>query len=333
MAKKKTDKKTEVINEIVEEVEDVRDVKDVKATDQMAEDRADEVPVVVEENVKEKPESAETFDEVISETADEPAETAFETVDSAVEGKEELSLEEQLKAARVEKERLEKEVAKKAALERKYQRKKKRTEFFNKPLTRKFVIASLAIALLANLALTGSVLALTSKINHRDKAVKSEEYGYRQDMPNDNFDDRQRNYQPFDDQYGGGSDNGQFNNQYGDQDDSYNYWFGGGDSDNQNNENNNIGNNQSQGNNNNKSKASIGIVISENSGIYVAQVTGENAKSAGFKEGDKIVSFEGKNISNSNDLISAVQSHNAGDSVAVTVERDGQKVEIKTTLE
>lgn len=330
MAKKKTDKKTEVINEIVEEVEEVRDVKDVKATNQMAEDRADEVPVVVEGNVKEKPESAETYDEVISETADEPAETAFETVDSAVEGKEELSLEEQLKAARVEKERLEKEVAKKTALERKYQRKKKRTEFFKKPLTRKFVIASLAIALLANLALTGSVLALTSKINHRDKAVKSEEYGYRQDMPNGNYDDRQRNYQHYDDQYGGGSDNGQFNNQYGDQDDSYNYWFGGGDSDNQ---NNNIGNNQSQGNTNNKSKASIGIVISENSGVYVAQVTGENAKSAGFKEGDKIVSFEGKNISNSNDLISAVQSHNTGDSVAVTVERDGQKVEIKTTLE
>ena len=45
------------------------------------------------------------------------------------------------------------------------------------------------------------------------------------------------------------------------------------------------------------SKASIGVIIKEDSGVIVAQITGENAKKAGFKEGDKIVSVEGKNIS------------------------------------
>lgn len=81
------------------------------------------------------------------------------------------------------------------------------------------------------------------------------------------------------------------------------------------------------------SKASIGIVIKDDSGVYVAQVTGDNAKKAGFKEGDKVVSIEGKDVSTSSDLINEVQSHKAGDTVTVTVERDGQAVEIKTELE
>ena len=81
------------------------------------------------------------------------------------------------------------------------------------------------------------------------------------------------------------------------------------------------------------SKASIGITIKEDSGVVVAQITGENAKKAGFKEGDKIVSVEGKNVTTGNDLISEVQSHKAGDTITVTVERDGQNIEIKTELE
>jgi len=81
------------------------------------------------------------------------------------------------------------------------------------------------------------------------------------------------------------------------------------------------------------SKASIGVIIKEDSGVIVAQITGENAKKAGFKEGDKIVSVEGKNISASSDLISEVQSHKSGDTITVTVERDGQNIEIKTVLD
>lgn len=81
------------------------------------------------------------------------------------------------------------------------------------------------------------------------------------------------------------------------------------------------------------SKVSIGVIIKEDSGVIIAQITGENAKKAGFKEGDKIVSVEGKNISASSDLISEVQSHKSGDTITVTVERDGQNVEIKTVLD
>lgn len=82
-----------------------------------------------------------------------------------------------------------------------------------------------------------------------------------------------------------------------------------------------------------KSDVSIGIVIKEDSGVYVAQVTGDNAKKAGFEEGDKIVSVDGTEIDSSETLISTVQSHKAGDTITVTVERDGEQIEIKTELE
>ena len=81
------------------------------------------------------------------------------------------------------------------------------------------------------------------------------------------------------------------------------------------------------------SKVSIGIIIKEDSGVYIAKVTGENAKNAGFKEGDKIVSIDNKDVNSSSDLINEVQSHKAGDTVSVTVERDGQPLEFKTELE
>lgn len=78
---------------------------------------------------------------------------------------------------------------------------------------------------------------------------------------------------------------------------------------------------------------SIGIVIRDDSGVYIAQVTGDNAKNAGFQEGDKVVSIDGKEVATGSDLVSEVKTHKAGDTVAVTVERDGQSIEIKTELE
>lgn len=78
---------------------------------------------------------------------------------------------------------------------------------------------------------------------------------------------------------------------------------------------------------------SIGIVIKDDSGVYIAQVTGDNAKNAGFQEGDKVVSIDGKEVATGSDLISEVKTHKAGDTVSVTVERDGQSIEIKTELE
>ena len=89
----------------------------------------------------------------------------------------------------------------------------------------------------------------------------------------------------------------------------------------------------------------VGIVISdvseenaqyyglESAGVYIAQVTGENARKAGFQAEDRIVSFNGQQISNSNEFITLVRKCKVGDTVAIVVSRKGQQIEIKTVLE
>ena len=89
----------------------------------------------------------------------------------------------------------------------------------------------------------------------------------------------------------------------------------------------------------------VGIVISdvseenaqyyglESAGVYVAQVTGENAQKAGFQAEDRIVSFNGKQISDSNEFITLVRKCKVGDTVTIVVSRKGQQIEIKTVLE
>ena len=92
-------------------------------------------------------------------------------------------------------------------------------------------------------------------------------------------------------------------------------------------------------------KPSIGITIYdvsdenasmynlEGAGVYIAEVTGKAAKQAGFKEKDKLVSFNGEKIKSSEDLISKVRKCKIGDKVEVVVSRDGQNITIKTKLE
>ena len=89
----------------------------------------------------------------------------------------------------------------------------------------------------------------------------------------------------------------------------------------------------------------VGVVISdvseenaqyynlESAGVYIAQVTGANAQKAGFQAGDRIVSFNGTQISNSNQFITLVRKCKVGDTVSVVVSRNGQQIEIKTVLE
>lgn len=89
----------------------------------------------------------------------------------------------------------------------------------------------------------------------------------------------------------------------------------------------------------------VGVVISEvsednaryygleSAGVYIAQVTGENARNAGFQEKDRIVSFNGKEVSSSNEFITLVRKCKIGDTVTVVVNRNGQQIEIKTVLE
>ncbi|MBQ0040427.1 MAG: trypsin-like peptidase domain-containing protein [Clostridiales bacterium] len=68
-------------------------------------------------------------------------------------------------------------------------------------------------------------------------------------------------------------------------------------------------------------------------GVYVAEVTGDNAKKAGFKKLDKILTFNGKDVESSDDLIRRVRECKVGDKVTVGISRDGQKITIKTELE
>lgn len=89
----------------------------------------------------------------------------------------------------------------------------------------------------------------------------------------------------------------------------------------------------------------VGIVISDVSeeqsqyyglsepGVYIAQVTGQNAMQAGFQEQDRIVSFNGSKIENSNEFITLVRKCEVGDTVTIVVDRSGQEIEIKTVLE
>jgi serine protease Do len=94
-----------------------------------------------------------------------------------------------------------------------------------------------------------------------------------------------------------------------------------------------------------KGTPAVGIVISdvseenaqyyglESAGVYIAQVTGANAMQAGFQAEDRIVSFNGKEISNSSEFISLVRECKVGDTVTIVVSRQGQMLEIKTVLE
>ena len=89
----------------------------------------------------------------------------------------------------------------------------------------------------------------------------------------------------------------------------------------------------------------VGVVISdvseenaqyyglESAGVYIAQVTGENAQKAGFQAEDRIVSFNGKQIADSNEFITLVRKCKVGDTVTIVVSRKGQQIEIKTVLE
>ena len=71
----------------------------------------------------------------------------------------------------------------------------------------------------------------------------------------------------------------------------------------------------------------------EEPGVYIAQVTGVNAQKAGFKEQDRIISFNGTEIEDSSTFITLVRKCKVGDVVTVVVSRQGQQIEIKTELE
>ncbi len=69
------------------------------------------------------------------------------------------------------------------------------------------------------------------------------------------------------------------------------------------------------------------------SGAYVTRVyDGTGAAAAGIQEGDIIVEVEGESITSATDLMLAVRSHQIGETVTVTVYRDGETIQLQATL-
>ncbi len=73
--------------------------------------------------------------------------------------------------------------------------------------------------------------------------------------------------------------------------------------------------------------------LSVSSGAYVTSVsTGSSAANAGIQVGDIITKCGDTTISSSTDLVLAVRSHNVGDTVSVTYNRNGQESTVQVTL-
>ena len=70
-----------------------------------------------------------------------------------------------------------------------------------------------------------------------------------------------------------------------------------------------------------------------NYGIYVKEVTGENAKKAGLVEGDLIVAVNGTETLSLEQLRAQINQHSAGDEVNLTIIRNKEKIAINITLE
>ena len=68
-------------------------------------------------------------------------------------------------------------------------------------------------------------------------------------------------------------------------------------------------------------------------GVYVVDVVqGGPADKAGLKAGDRIVSIDGTEIAQKDDLGTLIQNHAAGDTLSITVARDGQMQTVSLTL-
>ena len=72
---------------------------------------------------------------------------------------------------------------------------------------------------------------------------------------------------------------------------------------------------------------------SSSAAVYIQEVTGTNAKKAGFQSGDLVYAVDGTRINSFNTLSSIVTSHKVGDKLTYTIVRGNQTKEIKLTLE
>lgn len=85
-----------------------------------------------------------------------------------------------------------------------------------------------------------------------------------------------------------------------------------------------------------KPKAFLGIVpksSSQEEGVRIANVIqGSSAESMGLREGDLITKFNGVSIAVFQDLVDAIGTHEVGDRVSVSVQRDGRRENLSGNL-
>ena len=67
-------------------------------------------------------------------------------------------------------------------------------------------------------------------------------------------------------------------------------------------------------------------------GVYVYEVTADEAKEAGFQQGDAIVSVNGNEVLTMSDLSKAINVYSPGDTVTISVLRGGESIDLDTVL-
>lgn len=68
-------------------------------------------------------------------------------------------------------------------------------------------------------------------------------------------------------------------------------------------------------------------------GLYIMSVNpGSTAEKAGVQAGDKVLEVDGSPIKSDSDLSSAIRAKNVGDKITLTLERDGQTIELEVSL-
>lgn len=68
-------------------------------------------------------------------------------------------------------------------------------------------------------------------------------------------------------------------------------------------------------------------------GLYITgTVDGSGAEQAGLKAYDRIISIDGKEISSQSDLKAVILKKSVGDTVTLTIERDGKQMDVQVTL-
>lgn len=71
----------------------------------------------------------------------------------------------------------------------------------------------------------------------------------------------------------------------------------------------------------------------DSTGVYIVQIVdGGAADNAGLRSGDRIVSVDGSEVSSASDVRAALNKHKIGESISITVERNGQTRDFDVAL-